>query len=117
MDRKSQERLRQKLLQKRLDLTARLERIQANLQRGLEADSAERAKQLEDSDVVDALGNDARLELEHIAATLRRMHDDEFGVCATCGSSMEDGRLEAYPYASECMDCVRASEGGNSRPR
>src|ERR687898_493770 len=109
MDQKSQERLRQKLLQKRLDLTARLERIQANLQRGLEADSAERAKQLEDSDVVNALGNDARLELEQIAATLRKMDDDEFGVCATCGTSIEDARLEAYPYASECMDCARSS--------
>jgi RNA polymerase-binding transcription factor DksA len=117
MDRKTQERLRQKLVQKRLDLTARLERIQANLQRGLEADSAERAKQLEDRDVVDALGNDARLELEHIAATLRRMDDDEFGVCITCGSSIEDARLAAYPYANECMDCARASEAVESRPR
>jgi RNA polymerase-binding protein DksA len=117
MDQKNQERLRQKLLQKRFDLTARLERIQANLRGGLEADSAERAKQLEDSDVVDALGNDARLELEQIAATLRRMDDDEFGVCGTCGSSIEDARLEAYPYASECMDCARASEGLKSRSR
>jgi RNA polymerase-binding protein DksA len=110
MDRKGQERLRQQLLRKRVDLTSRLERIQANLQRGLEADSAERAKQLEDSDVVDALGNDARLELGQIAATLRKMDDDEFGVCDACGSSIEDARLEAYPYASECMDCARASE-------
>lgn len=117
MDRKSQERLRQNLLQKRLDLIARLERIEANLQRGLEADSAERAKQLEDSDVVDALGNDARLELEHIAATLRRMDDGEFGACITCGSSIEDARLEAYPYATECMDCARAGEALKSRSR
>jgi RNA polymerase-binding protein DksA len=110
MDEKNQERLRHRLLQKRRELSARLERIRANLQRGLDADSAERAKQLEDSEVVDALGNDARMELRQIAATLRRMDDDKFGVCASCGSSIEDARLEAYPYANECVGCARASE-------
>lgn len=117
MDQKSQERLRHKLQQKRVDLTARLDRIQANLQRGLEADSAERGKQLEDSDVVDALGNDARLELGQIADTLRKMDDGEFGMCVACGSSIADARLEAYPYASRCMECARASEAPKSRTR
>ena len=116
MDQKSQERLRHELQQKRADLTARLERIHANLQRGLEADSAERAKQLEDKDVVDALANDARLELEQIADTLRKMDDGEFGMCSACGSSIADARLDAYPYASECMECARASESLKPRP-
>ena len=116
MDEKSQERLRQTLQQKRIDLTARLERIQANLQRGLEADSAERAKQLEDRAVVDALGNDARFELGQIADTLRKMDEGQFGVCSACGSSIEDARLEAYPYASECMECARTNEALKSRP-
>ncbi len=41
------------------ELTARLDHITANLRRGYEADSKERAKQLEDSEVVDALGYEA----------------------------------------------------------
>jgi RNA polymerase-binding protein DksA len=110
MDRQGQERLRQRLLRKKHDLTARLERIRSNVQRGLDRDSAERAKQLEDSDVVDALGKEARLELLQIAATLRRMDDGQFGVCIDCGSPIEDARLEAYPYATECIDCARRGE-------
>ena len=50
--------IRQVLEDKKRELTKRLERIHANLRRGYEADSKERAKQLEDSEVVDALGNE-----------------------------------------------------------
>ena len=53
--------LREQLLRKKDELNARLERITANLRRGLESDSKERAKQLEDSDVVDALVNEISL--------------------------------------------------------
>jgi RNA polymerase-binding transcription factor DksA len=43
------------------------------------------------------------------------MDDGEFGVCAACGSSIADARLEAYPYASECMECASESEAPKSR--
>ncbi len=70
--------VRSELLQKKEELTVRLKRITANLQRGYEADSEERSKQLEDSEVVDALGNEARAELKKISATLARMESGEF---------------------------------------
>lgn len=110
MDQQGQECLRQRLAQQQQDLTARLERIRSNVQRGLDPDSAERAKQLEDSDVVDALGKEEKLELPQIAATLRRMDDGQFGVCTDCGSPIEDARLKAYPYATECIDCAKRGE-------
>ncbi len=110
MDRQAQEQLRQRLVRKKRHLAARLERIRSNVQRGLDPDSAERAKQLEDSDVVDTLGKEAVAELERIAAVLRRMDDGRFAVCARCGGPIEDARLEAYPYATECMDCARELE-------
>lgn len=110
MDRQAQERLRQRLVRKKRHLAARLERIRSNVQRGLDSDSAERAKQLEDSDVVDTLGKEARVELEQIAATLRRMDEGQFGVCLRCGSPIEDARLEAYPYATECIGCAREAD-------
>lgn len=99
--------MRQALLAKRQDLAERLGRINDNLRRGLDADSAERAKQLEDSDVVDALGNDARQELRDIADTLARMDSGEYGTCRTCSAAIEDARLDAWPYATQCIDCAR----------
>jgi RNA polymerase-binding protein DksA len=110
------DRLRSELLKKKEELTERLERITANLRRGYEADSKERAKQLEDSEVVDALGNEARLELQKITATLARMESGDFGICIDCGMPIDEGRIEAYPYAIECIDCATLDERRKSRP-
>ncbi len=107
--------LREALLRKKDELTVRLERITANLRRGYDADSKERAKQLEDSEVVDALGNEARVELSKISAALSRIDSGDFGSCTECGSSIDLGRLKAYPYATECIDCATMDEAKNAR--
>ena len=102
--------IRQSLEQKKQELTARLERIHANLRRGYEADSKEMAKQLEDNEVVDALGNEARDELRKISAALQRLDAGEYGICIACGMPINAGRLEVYPYADECIDCAEFDE-------
>ncbi len=112
----SHEALRAKLEQKKQELSARLERISANLRRGYEADSKERAKQLEDNEVVDALGNEARAEIAKISAALHRMDSGDFGTCSKCGAPIKPGRLEAYPYADECIDCAKFDERRQGRP-
>ena len=102
--------LRQRLEKHKEELGMRLERITANLRRGVHPDSKERAKELEDSEVVDALGNEARTEMAKISAALRRMDAGEYGICVECGERIDLGRLEAYPYADECIDCAKYGE-------
>ena len=102
--------LRLELEKKKRELESRLDRITANLRRGYEADSKERAKQMEDNEVVDALGNEAREEVGKITAALRRMDNGEFGGCVACGMEIDAARLAAYPYADECIDCARLDE-------
>lgn len=109
--------LHEELLRKKEELTERLERITANLRRGYEADSKERAKQLEDSEVVDALGNEARSEITKISMALARMDSGQFGTCIECGLPIDEGRLIAYPYALECIDCARLDEQRNTKPQ
>lgn len=104
------------LLQKKKELTARLERITANLRRGYEADSKERAKQLEDCEVMDALGNEARTELKKIMAALAQMESGGFGICIDCGIQINEDRIKAYPYALECIDCATLGERRKTRP-
>jgi len=104
------EELRQGLENKKQELSARLERITANVRRGSEADSKERAQQFENNEVVDALGNEAREEIAKISAALRRMDAGEYGVCIECGEKIAASRLEAYPYAVECIDCAEFQE-------
>ena len=108
--------LRSELLLKKEELTARLDRITANLRRGYEADSKERAKQLEDCEVVDALGNKARTDLEKISATLARIKTGEFGICINCGMPIDERRIEVYPYTLECIDCATMNEHRQARP-
>ncbi|MEQ9562608.1 MAG: TraR/DksA C4-type zinc finger protein [Woeseiaceae bacterium] len=110
MRNQSPDALREALLQKKSELSARLDRISANLRRGLEPDSKERAKQLEDRDVVDALGNEAREELAKISETLKRLDSGDYGTCRECGSDIGAERLNAYPYAEECIECARNDE-------
>ncbi len=108
--------LRTEMVQKKRELSERLDRISKNLRRGYEADSKERAKQLEDNEVVDALGNEAREEIAKITAALQRMDEGDFGICVECGQPIEDGRIKAYPYADECIDCAEFDERRRSRP-
>ncbi len=116
MAKNSRDGLRSELLQKKEELTARLERITVKLRRGYEADSKERSKQLEDSEVEDALGNEARLELKKISAALARMESDDFGICIDCGMPIDEGRIKAYPYALKCINCATMDEHRKARP-
>lgn len=102
--------IREALLLKKNELTTRLERINANLRRGYEADSKERAKQLEDNEVVDALGNEARDELKKISAAMQRLDSGDYGICIECGLPINEGRLKVHPYADECIDCAEFDE-------
>ncbi len=102
--------LRHELQTKKKELNARLERITANLRRGFESDSEEMAKQLEDQEVVDALGNEARDELVKISITLQRIDSGDYGLCSECDLEIDANRLAAYPYASECIDCAEMDE-------
>ena len=102
--------VRKILLQKKQELTTRLERIHANVRRGYHADSKERAKELEDNEVVDALGNEARAELSKISAALQRLDSGDYGICIECGMPIKEGRLAVYPYADECIECAEYDE-------
>ncbi|MDX1500138.1 MAG: TraR/DksA family transcriptional regulator [Woeseiaceae bacterium] len=102
--------LRRRLEQRKTELLERLERIKANVRRGYHADSKERAQELENHEVVDALGNDTRAELARIGATMERLEAGDYGLCKSCGGEISPGRLEAYPYADECIDCAELGE-------
>lgn len=116
MDTRFSNELRERLLLKKAELSGRLERINANLRRPLNADSKERAVELEGSEVVDALGNSARVDMHKISDALERMSSGQFGVCMTCVGPINKERLLAYPHAMECIECATANERKRVRP-
>ena len=102
--------VRKALEEKKQELTTRLDRIHANVRRGYHADSKERAKEFEDNEVVDALGNEARQELRKISAALQRLESGDYGICTERGLPIKEGRLKVYPYADECIECAEFDE-------
>lgn len=50
--------------------------------------------------------------LSAIDAALKRMDEGSYGTCTNCGREIPAERLEAYPWASLCIDCKRQSERG-----
>ena len=43
-------------------------------------------------------------------AALKRIDEGTYGTCTNCGGEIPAERLEAYPWASLCIDCKRQSE-------
>ena len=106
---------RERLEKKKAELTARLERVTANLRRGHDQESKEGAKELEDSEVVDALGNETRAELKKITVALRKIESGDYGICELCGLQIALERMDAYPYATACIDCAELEEEFRAR--
>ncbi len=48
--------------------------------------------------------------LAEIDAALERIEAGTFGKCESCGKEIPEERLEALPYATQCIDCRRKAE-------
>jgi len=92
------------------ELEERLYRIGQSHRRPLETDSKERATQLENQEVVDALGNETRKELAQVTAALAKIRSGDFGFCEECGEEIGRERLLAYPHAKKCINCAELDD-------
>ena len=61
------------------------------------------------------LGSDKNA-LDQIEAAIVRIEDGSYGRCEECGGKIPRSRLEAIPYAAQCVQCALHREG-NHRPR
>ena len=98
--------LRDQLQQHKAELTERVNKIKADIGRGLDADSKEQAAQLENQEVLDALANEATEELARINAAMQRMDEGTYGICTDCGVEIDIRRLNAQPFAAKCIACA-----------
>lgn len=76
----------------------------------LEKDFAELATQSENNEVLDCLGNAARIERERVREAIARIDKGEYGICELCGEPIKKERLAAIPYSTMCIKC--ASQAG-----
>ena len=108
-----------------LEERARVERAIANLRDehpGTAADEveeipgtsdnhlAETATATLDREIDFTLEENSGQVLVEIDAALKRIDDGTYGTCSNCGKKIAQERLEAYPWASLCIDCARQAE-------
>jgi RNA polymerase-binding protein DksA len=56
-----------------------------------------------------ALRDRSRTELHRVETALRAIDEGRYGACVTCGNPIAPERLEAIPWAAQCIDCARKS--------
>ena len=104
------DKLQKWLLARRDELNTRLGKIKQDASRKNSADWSEQAQERENDEVIDALGNEAVLELRKINRALDRMGEGDYGFCLSCGKEIPPQRLEVMPYADLCVKCAQARE-------
>ncbi len=50
-------------------------------------------------------------QLRRIAGALRRIEEDEYGYCISCGEPISRRRLKIDPSATQCIACAERVEG------
>ncbi len=70
------------------------------------ADFAEQAIETENDQVVEALDQEAQIELSQINKALLRIEKDTYGACVVCGDRINLKRLQAIPHTPFCFTCA-----------
>ena len=100
----------EKLKLRQDELAERLNKVEESLRKTHAKDWEEQAIERENEEVVEALNETIRTELEQIIAALNRVEKNEFGICSICDDPIPIGRLEALPYTDRCVGCASEME-------
>lgn len=77
-----------------------------HIDQALDRDFSEQATQTENDEVLDAIGNVTRDEVEKIKQAIIRIDAGTYGICQRCGEPIKAARLAALPYAALCIRCA-----------
>jgi DnaK suppressor protein len=103
-------RMADSLTSQKATLSKRISLIHDHARNPLNADSSEQAAELGNVDVVEALENDAVIEIAEIEAALQRIGNGVYGTCITCGEDIATARLEARPESTDCVECAEDTQ-------
>ena len=71
---------------------------------------------VEGFDVQVAIAQNEERLLEQVEAAIERISLGTYGVCQLCGKSIDTHRLQAIPYAANCIDCARNERVSIEKP-
>ena len=106
--------MRQKLLELREDLES-LAAASKHSAQVVELDQSRvgrlsRMDAMQAQAMAQASGRRREIMLQKIAAALRRLDDNEYGLCQACDEPINPKRLELDPTAVLCVECAEKAE-------
>ncbi|MFP5478210.1 MAG: TraR/DksA family transcriptional regulator [Alphaproteobacteria bacterium] len=90
-----------------VELGARLEAIDEELDSHHDPDWEELAVQREGDEVLEATGEAGLAEIRQIRNALKRMEEGSYGICVRCGDDIAEARLDAIPWTPLCRSCAK----------
>ncbi len=99
--------IREQLEARLQSLNQRIDEIEEDLRTAPSADFEEQATETEGDQVLEGVEGSARIEAQQIHSALQRIADGSYGECMTCGEPISEQRLDALPYALQCINCAR----------
>ena len=115
MNRKQMEKYRKLLEAKRAALLTRVQAARTSEQDGPSErapDLGDRALSTMTRDLSYQLTTGERDILRRIDAALDRIESETYGECLNCGKKVQQGRLDAVPWARHCIDCQELQDLG-----
>jgi len=109
----SNQHTRQRLEERLSRLIERLHKVEGDRRRErnpLDPDWQEQAITRQNDEVLDSLDAEGQREIKMIQAALSRLDTGTYGTCMTCGQAITPARLEALPYAVQCIICASQTE-------
>ncbi len=88
------------------NLKDRATEIEDTLSAPKNADSEERAVELEGEQTATAIGEITNEEIRDIKFALQRIESGEYMTCESCGKHIPVERLRALPWTSRCTACA-----------
>jgi RNA polymerase-binding transcription factor len=115
MDKKRLDYYKKKLMTRREELTKTIARTQEEGRAADEdptVDLADKAANSYTKEFLFGMTNADRTILNMIDEALRRIQSNTYGTCATCEEELQQKRLEAVPWAKNCISCQEKLEQG-----
>lgn len=104
--------IKEKLLAERELLIEKLKDNDLSIDDSETPDPVDLAVRNYSKNVMLAVSENESKQLTLIDEALRRIEEDEFGICMNCENEITSKRLEAIPWARYCLNCQELVEQG-----
>ncbi len=104
MNKKEIEKIKKQLITKKKEILAVVSKNNEESEASI-GDMIDIASDSIEKELMFELSDNERLMLDAIDDALQKIDSGNYGICETCGEKIQDARLNAMPFARNCIQC------------